>query len=280
MFDPNLRRDQALEDIGGVESGVTFQAIVEKRIINLCRETSDARNHCFANESNYRDNFTRFKELPNALLRELARSEPFGFIHNNLGVYANAGELQRKFADAVFFLSIEFLVEIMSNAMAESDNVETSIHITPKGVLVDVNQGMKGFDTDFLQDVRKKSTEVYELITQGISMQEMISQTKHKTRRTIGFVPPDLEGTMNGLPHRGNGIANMLVNDLFRTNFIADTSNNRTIAFHDLKQLKNVVRFKASDPSAISAVYGPSDVPIDKATLDDLFSSGFDFKNL
>ena len=85
---------------------------------------------------------------------------------------------------------------------------------------------------------------------------------------------------MNGVPYRGNGIANMLVNDLFRTNFIADTSGNHTIAFHDVKHLKNVVRFKTGDPSAISAVYGPSDVPIDKAALDDLFSSDFDFKNL
>ncbi len=82
---------------------------------------------------------------------------------------------------------------------------------------------------------------------------------------------------MNALHYRGNGIANMLVNDLFRTNFIADTSGNHTIAFHDVEHLKNVVRFKTGDPSAIRAVYGPSDVPIDKAALDDLFSSDFDF---
>ncbi len=163
MFDPNLQKEKAHADIAD-PNAVVLKTSMEKRIIDLCRKTSDARNHCFANESNYRENFARFKELPAKLVRELATLEPFRFIHNNFSVYANAGALQRQYADAVYFLSTEFLVEILSNSMAESDNVETTLHIAPKGVLIDVDQGLSGFGSDFLEDVRRKSSKVYELM--------------------------------------------------------------------------------------------------------------------
>lgn len=279
MFDPNLQRDKALEDIGGPAEGAVLKTTVEKNLIDLCRETSEARNDCFKSESNYRANIAGFHPLVAEYRSQLARSKPFQFLGQNFGVYANAGALQQQNAPTALHIAFTFLDETMSNAMAASDDVRTSIHITPRGVLLDIEQGQKGFDPQFLDGMKAKSEQVYGLLTQGQSIDGVISTMRSSLMKTIGYVPTGLD-EKNGLPHRGNGTGNVLMNDYFRTNFTSDSSGHRTLSLHTVKQLKDAVRLQNGDLSVLNALYGPSEVPMDAGALDDLFGSGFDMKDI
>lgn len=276
MFDPNLQKEKAQEAIGSPTEGVVLRTSKEKELIDLCSQANDLRNLCFSNEDNYHENICQFQNLLREFLMHLGLSEPFKFLHENFDVYKNAGSLQRYYANSIYQVTCAFLTENLSNAMAQSNDVQTLIQITPRGVLMDIHQGQNGFDSNFLSKVKNKSVEVLNLLNQGIPIQVIVLQMRDSLRKTIGYVPQGMDPS-NGLPYRGNGIGNILVNDFFRMNFISDALGNSTLSVHTLQQLQYADRLHNGDRSVINALFGPSNVAINREALDELFGGDFDF---
>ncbi|TSD00621.1 MAG: hypothetical protein Greene101449_93 [Candidatus Peregrinibacteria bacterium Greene1014_49] len=283
MFDHNLTKGKALEAIGGAESGVSCHTSIDKTIIDLTRNLSAAHRECFLSQENYQRDFPRLQSLLGEFHNWFRASQPYTFLKQNLKLYGRGSEFQGQYLEQIEFLTTGFLLETLSNAMERSDTVEVSTNITQTGVLLDVNQGPHPFDKGFLEDIKAKAAVVYQRFMAGTPIDVVHAEVQQAIRRAIGYVPPNIDAKMQNLPFRGNGTTNVLNSDLFRVNYIAGASSNRTITLHTGKQLMAAWQWRKGNNTLIPHLYGPSgDVqdaqstarPSNTAAIDALFGGG------
>lgn len=287
MFDPKLTKENALEDIADPGS-VMGSSRMDAEIVALDRLIEDTRIKSFANAEGYMQNFPALKQLLNQFIRKFATLKIVEFFKQNFHIYANVGNLQRRFENDIRHVLVTFLLESISNATSQSDNVNVSLHISPKGVLLDVEQSAgTGFDSAFLLDLRMRAVEVYARLSAGTPIQSLVEEARRSWRKAIGYVPPDIQPEDEDMAYRGNGTGNALINNFVRTNFVSDASGDHAITLHTAEQLRYVDRFQQGDRSVIPHLYASrgtvQEVPQARnedpntQAIDDLFSGGFNF---
>lgn len=284
MFDPHLTREKALREIGQDENTATLNVEMSQKLISSVRTFNQMRYRCFASKENYQQHSKEFNELVEDFRRAFAQSVPFQFLDDKIRLYMSGGQLQRQHIIDVYKSSSSLLDESMANAMNQSEQVHVSISITQQGVLLDVNQGEKTFDKEFLDDLRKKALDVYRKLASGTPINKLLLELRTSLRKVIGYVPKGLEPT-NGLPFRGNGLGNILINPYFRTGYVSEGQENHTISVHSAAQLPAIEKFNTGNKDAIRTLYDPrndtkntsaSDAP-DTRVIDEVFGGGFDF---
>ncbi len=244
------------------------------------------RARCFANAESYSQHFAQLRQLLDRFLHKFINTEVARFFRQNFPIYENVGMLQQRYGNNVRQVVATFLIESLANATAASDDVNVSMHIAPKGVLLDVRQiGGPGFEEAFLADLQEKAAEVCRRLTAGETVKNLGLETGLSWRRAIGYVPPDIPPAFADMPYRGNGARNTLLNGYVRTNLIADASGNHTVTLHTAEQLQSVDRYERGDRTAIPNLYAPrgaasggpqavSAAPTRQQVIDDLFSGG------
>jgi hypothetical protein len=253
---------------------------VDPALIDLCRAVSAARNLCFKNEQNYQRDIQRVQQLLESFRQQLFSSAPFRFVLEQFGVYERSAQFPADWMESVRYMTLTLLDEALCNAMVVSDNPRVAINISPSGICIDIDQGTKEFPPDFLAEMREKSENFLEQLAAGTTVDGCIQQMKDRFRTTIGYVPPNLD-INDGRPFRGNGTTNMVVDSFFRVNHISEANEHHTVALHTNDQLADTIRFKTGDRSVLHRMYGPGEVPMSAADVDDIFGGGgFDIRAL
>ncbi|MEK6871539.1 MAG: hypothetical protein AABX16_01415 [Nanoarchaeota archaeon] len=219
MFDLNLTRETARVHLEDVAEGVHLETAISDDIISFYRETEKLRMQCFSDEESYRRNFGSLQEVLKERSQKFFDLEIFQFLCSHYSVYTQAGALQSGSTQAIMKISGIILDETIINALSQSDNVGVSLSITPRGLLIDVNQGNKTFHPEFIEDMKVRASFIYDCLMKGSSRYD-IMRTMKNFRTSIGYVPQKIDVMMEDLPFRGNELGNILVNELYRTNFI------------------------------------------------------------
>ncbi len=277
MFDANLTLEKALESIDDGTPMATLDAPIDQDTIALYRTASDLRNQCFQDADSYRAQYPLLQQHIAELGKRFCTLEPFHFIVQRARIYLD--QIDPSWQLSVAMMTGSFLEEAFSNAAAVSNNVRVRMHVTSKGLLIDVDQGAEEIPASFIDDVRKKSQYVLEELSKGKSLDMFIRENREIMLRAVGYVPPNT-GVKDISPYRGNGVSNLVINDLFRLNYVTNGSGNSTLALSTQNQVADAMLFKQGDRSVVSRLYGPSEVPINVADVDDIFGGGFDIKDL
>lgn len=274
MFDPNLTLNKAYADVEQSDA-VVFDSNMDAQTIALGKETSVLRNRCFQNADTYQSLYPQVVEKMALFRRRLVSTAPFQCIAQHFEVYGQA--IPSEWSQAAKYMSFTYLDEAVSNAMQVSDSVRVQLRISSKGLLIDVDQGAQELPVEFIQDVRAKAEAMLRELSVGKTIQALVQEYRTILRTPIGYVPPGLPAT-DGSPYRGNGVSNIVINDLFRVNYIPGNSENHTLVLSTVDQVGNAMRFKHGDRSVLPQLYGPSEAAIDTTGVDELFRS-FDMKD-
>ena len=266
MFDPNLKEEWAIAELGGIENGQSLEVSIDNEIIGLCKKANVLRDQCFEDEQSYNLHAQSFYQFLPEFRSKFESAEPFDFFMKNFSVYANGGHMPPVLKKSIGVAGWLVLAESISNAMRVSDDISVLMNITHNGLLFVVKQEGGQFDADFIGDTKAKALDIHNCLLAGASINEIIVKAQKSFRKTIGYIPDNIDPT-NGLPYRGNGIAHILADDLFRTNFISDDAGNRTISLHSSKQAHDALRFRSGDRSVIDRLYGFSSLPLTSLPL-------------
>ena len=68
MFDPNLKEEWAIAELGGIENGQSLEVSIDNEIIGLCKKANVLRDQCFEDEQSYNLHAQSFYQfLPESL---------------------------------------------------------------------------------------------------------------------------------------------------------------------------------------------------------------------
>ncbi len=275
MFDPELTREQASEDLG-TERRASISTPLPRSIIDASRESNRLRNLCFLTPENYRRDFPQLMQALEWGREEIARWDVFDFLQKEMHVYMQAGPLQKLHWNAIVESTMGMLCESTWNAIEVSDHVQVGADVSPKGILLAVEQE-RDVGSAFIDRMKGKATELLERFKTGAPVQQILDETKVSMIRVIGCIPDDLQEKSMAI--RGNGTAGMIANGLYRLN----VQDNAMIALQNTEQLTHYTALQTGFRSVFPYVYGPrSALNTDTYSSedsgggnDDLFASGF-----
>jgi hypothetical protein len=277
MFDPSLTKQMAEAQINDANAVVSPAYQVQPELITLLRESNVLREQCFRTMQSHAELFPRLKQAHDVLGRQFLSSAPTHFFAAHGGLFIQSLPLEVR-KNVAFHLASSFQ-ETVGNAAEVSDDVRVQFKITEKGLLIDVDQCNVAIPSSYIDAVRDNAHLLLTGFLQQRPPDEVMHENRQRTVRPIGYVPSNTQ-TMDISPYRGNGTNNLLLNTFFRLNYVPGETENHTLILSTPQQVQDAIRLGKGDLSLASRVYGPGEVPISTADVDDIFGGGFNFKDL
>lgn len=256
MFDASLTKEHALADVSAPGS-VSACIALEPDEIAQYRQMNELRNICFSSEEHCRRYLPVLKESLMKFARRFVDSKLGEFLLKNAHTYLNVGLLQQHYKMQIMTLAGTFLTELIPNAVMRSDDVNVSMCVSRKGIFADIEEhgSSEDFDVSFLAKLSKTAADICSQLSCGESIENVMLETKRLWRKAIGYVPVDIPKELVDVPYRGNGMANILVNDFFRVIFLKD-GEKHTLLLHTAQQLEHLHKMHQGDRSFVEHVYG------------------------
>ncbi|MEK7590816.1 MAG: hypothetical protein AAB489_01250 [Patescibacteria group bacterium] len=271
MFDPHLTQEKAFRDIGDVQSGESLDTLLESGLIRLYREINATRNRCYRTMQQFGESRDQFFSLFNAFRREVVASEPFRFVERYFRIYQEGSGLGESLGQDVRHWIVTCLDDVIANAAEETGRLRVQIHVTQNGVLMDVDQGEHVLPGALIERMRLQAEDLLRQLEEGMPVSELAHYVR-TLRTPIGYIPPESDEA-DGVPYRGNGMANIIGNACFRANYVPGASENHTLVLSTGQHLKDAIRLDHGDRSVIRRLYGPGEEPVSTDALDEIFAS-------
>ncbi len=79
MFDPNLKEEWAIAELGGIENSNCLEVSIDSEIIGLCKKANFLRDQCFKDEQSYNLYAPDFYQFLHGFRSKFEGLEPFNF---------------------------------------------------------------------------------------------------------------------------------------------------------------------------------------------------------